>query len=196
MDPVFALDQLAKLITSNTFNTLIQNRRLRQSNAVADVADSVERLTVVVADLIGTTIRLLEVGDLTERAFVELSMLADASEDRAPIPAELALRLRQSLELLVGDEIEKRVHAVVDDARIDANETIGGVSVSKLLERYATVRAELRSVLNAYVHGASRATPGAASLIRSLTELAYLSRTLARVILVAVQQTLLRLQDR
>jgi len=193
MDPVITFTTLANLLSSEFFRELLNTssdpRRIKGTD---DVARSVEKFTVALADLIGTSIRALELAELADRAVVELSVLTDASEPNAEVPPEIALRLRASLTDLVDTEIENALSTMVNQSGVSAGDTIGGQSVSRLLDRYQTVQREMKRVLDAYVHGSGTSLREASSLIRSLTELSYLSRNVALVILTAVEANLRR----
>jgi len=191
MDPVTTFTTLANLLSSEFFREFLSTSSdPRRVKGTDDVARSVEKFTVALADLIGTSIRALELADLGDRAVVELSVLTDASEPNAQLPAELALRLRASLTDLVDTKIENALSTMVNQSGVSAGDTIGGQSVSRLLDRYQIVQREMRRVLDAYVHGSEASLPDASSLVRSLTEISYLSRNIALVILTAVETSL------
>lgn len=191
MDPVTTFTTLANLISSEFFRELLEKTSVqRRIKGSQDVARSVEKFTIALADLIGTSIRALEIADLADRAVVELSVLTDASEPSAQVPAEMALRLRASLTDLVDTEIENALSTMVNQSGVSPGDTIGGQSVSRLLDRYQIVQEKMRRVLDAYVHGSGASLLEANSLVRSLTELSYLSRNIALVILTAVETNL------
>ena len=188
MDPVVTLTALTRVLSTNLVRQLLVKGTGEAEGS--DVALSVARLKGSLADLIGSAVRALEVADLADRALVELSVLAESSNSDSKVPPALAVRLRANLEQLVARDIAQAVNSVLDQARVSERDSIAGMSVSELLNRYSTVQHELQLVLNASVHGAAAGASSVGSLVRALTELTYLARTLARVILSRVEESL------
>src|SRR5215217_4077467 len=121
MDPVITFTTLANLLSSEFFREFLSTSSdPRRVKGTDDVARSVEKFTVALADLIGTSIRALELAELADRAVVELSVLTDASEPNAEVPPEIALRLRASLTDLVDTEIENALSTMVNQSGVSA----------------------------------------------------------------------------
>ena len=187
MDPVLTLTALTKVISDDLVRKVIDlTAQKRQQKAAAQ---ALQALTKPYADLTAAAIGALDLSELADRALNEVSVLAEPSVATSPRSAETIKLLRTSVTRLITRDIEQALGAILTTAGVTRRDSIAGVSVSEMLERQASVQQELQQLLDAPEPGPGSASSGVA-LVRSLSDVAYSSRALAKSILTTVEQSL------